>query len=519
MMPIHRSNLELLTVTYYDDYGFDWNYGGTLANPSSVNSFGQTLASSTKGLPIGSKIKVLDGNQWIISYTAYDTKRRSIYSASFNEMLGTTDVAKTQLDFTGNVLQTETTHTKSGQSSIVTVDTFIYDQQNRLLSQAQSINGQNPETIVANSYDDIGQLERKSVGGLQDVDYNYNIRGWMSGINDGVFDNAASATNDLFSFKINYDQTDIGSSSTALYNGNISETLWRTANADDGIKAYRYSYDALNRLTDATFFERGLSATSYTASNAYREKIGSYDKNGNILELYRTGPTVSGVTELWDDLDYSYSGNQLDAVREKNATFIDASYSQQRQEGFLDSSVDGIDYTYDVNGNMLNDVNKGITAITYNHLNLPATVTIDGTDAQGTTQQGTITYTYDATGIKLRKQVASSGVSTAINSTDYAAGYIYENGNLSLLPQPEGYVEPDGSNYRYAYQYKDHLGNIRMTYRENGVNTVVNNTFSTGIEGWQAVNGAVLSNDTGRLKVVTSDNDKGASKTFTVQAR
>ncbi|MDY8137212.1 RHS repeat-associated core domain-containing protein, partial [Aquimarina sp. 2201CG5-10] len=32
---------------------------------------------------------------------------------------------------------------------------------------------------------------------------------------------------------------------------------------------------------------------------------------------------------------------------------------------------------------------------------------------------------------------------------------------------PEGYIEPDGNNYKYIYQYKDHLGNIRLSYADN----------------------------------------------------
>ena len=52
---------------------------------------------------------------------------------------------------------------------------------------------------------------------------------------------------------------------------------------------------------------------------------------------------------------------------------------------------------------------------------------------------------------------------------EYAGNYVYENGNLQFFNQPEGYVEPDGSGgYDYVYQYKDHLGNIRMSYKNTG---------------------------------------------------
>ena len=59
----------------------------------------------------------------------------------------------------------------------------------------------------------------------------------------------------------------------------------------------------------------------------------------------------------------------------------------------------------------------------------------------------------------------NSGVST---TTDYAGNYIYENSTLKFFNQPEGYIEPDGSGgYDYIYQYKDHLGNIRLSYKND----------------------------------------------------
>ena len=75
-------------------------------------------------------------------------------------------------------------------------------------------------------------------------------------------------------------------------------------------------------------------------------------------------------------------------------------------------------------------------------------------------------YTYDATGTKLRKTV--NGI-----TTDYANNFIYENNVLQFFNQPEGYVEPNGSNFNYVYQYKDHLGNIRLSYSDSDGNGTV----------------------------------------------
>ena len=54
-------------------------------------------------------------------------------------------------------------------------------------------------------------------------------------------------------------------------------------------------------------------------------------------------------------------------------------------------------------------------------------------------------------------------------TTDYAGNYVYENNTLQFFNQPEGYVEPvsaSSTTFVYVYQYKDHLGNIRLSYND-----------------------------------------------------
>ena len=135
--------------------------------------------------------------------------------------------------------------------------------------------------------------------------------------------------------------------------------------------------------------------------------------------------------------------------------------TNQQTEGFIDGNTTGDDYTYDTNGNMTQDKNKGITGIEYSHLNLPTTVNF------GTSNK--IEYIYDATGVK-QKKIVSTGT-----TTEYAGNYIYEKTTvgeqLKFFNQPEGYVEPDGSGgFDYVYQYKDHLGNVRLTYSDADLN-------------------------------------------------
>ena len=178
------------------------------------------------------------------------------------------------------------------------------------------------------------------------------------------------------------------------------------------------------------------------------------------------------------------------------------------EDGFKEDDIqNGNDYLYDSNGNMIEDANKGITSIEYNHLNLPTKVLFNTGNAIGSDE---INYIYDATGVKLAKKVLDMSQNNNINSmnvntTEYTGGYIYtKSGNyshngtywvgnetddgLQFLSQPEGYVEPsnDGSgNYNYVYQYKDHLGNIRLSYMDNNGSLEIieeNNYYPFGLK-------------------------------------
>ena len=481
---------EILTINYYDDYDFD------LAGTATAHTaFSVTTTGEVKGLATGTKVKVLGTNSWITTVSFYDEKGRSIYTYSRNEYLNTTDKISSELDFLGRPTKVRTAHSKAG-STVVTLDNFTYDHAGRLLTQSQCIgnvslgescptggqgntvpanlvlssgtvttdqlatqsitlNGTvtvsgtvtlavdananatiSTEPIVSNSYDELGQLVQKQLGGgLQTVDYEYNVRGWLKQIND-----PASMGSDLFAFGINYNDPQNGA--TPLYNGNISETNWRTANSDNSLKHYRYSYDALNRITGAIDNTGKYNLTDVT-----------YDKMGNLETLKRLGwtsasPSLTNNTGLgtMDDLTYQYAngGNQLTNVADNNASDT---------YGFKDVNGSGTEYTYDANGNMTSDANKGITGITYNHLNLPTLINVNTDNIQ---------YIYDATGGKQQK-IVSTGA-----TTDYAGNYVYENNALQFLSHTEGYISPDGSGgYDYVYQYKDHLGNVRLSYADS----------------------------------------------------
>ncbi|WP_461587605.1 RHS repeat domain-containing protein, partial [Winogradskyella sp.] len=436
---------EIHTINYYDNYYFDLRGG------ISETAYGVTPITNVKGLATGSKVRVLGTNDWITTVTYYNEESRPIYVYSINDYLDSTDKIKSALAFDGTVEETNTIHDKNFHT-IDVKDKYTYDHMNRPTVHTQLLNNAAlPEVISNNEYDDLGQLVKKGIGNkenvtsrLQDVDYEYNIRGWLKRINT-----INELEGDLFSFEIEYN-TPSQSGADGLFNGNISQINWQTE-SDEVLYSYVYEYDALNRIKGAGFYGQN-SNNRYNLSNI------TYDKNGNILSLTRNGHVVASPDGnigshfgVMDQLTYTYetSSNQLKKVDDSaNTTY-----------GFKDGSNTTIEYTYDDNGNMLTDANKGITSISYNHLNLPTSVSLTG---------GNITYIYDATGVK-QKKIVSTGT-----TTEYAGNYIYENGTLKMFSHAEGYVEPIRlgklSQFNYVYQYKDHLGNVRLTYMDQNQN-------------------------------------------------
>ncbi len=185
-------------------------------------------------------------------------------------------------------------------------------------------------------------------------------------------------------------QAGVKQTSGGQFNGNISGIKWSVNQGLSEVKemAYTFDYDPMNRLSQANHLQTG--ASHIWVSSKFHEGGLQYDLNGNIKNLVRYGDTG-----MQDNLTYNY-GN-AGATSNQLLKVTDAS---DRFTGFIDGTNTNDDYSYDANGNMQLDLNKGIsTPITYNYLNLPELVTRGG---------GTVRYIYDAGGRKLA-QVVTAG--------------------------------------------------------------------------------------------------------------
>ena len=204
------------------------------------------------------------------------------------------------------------------------------------------------------------------------------------------------------------------------YNGNIAGAKWRSK-GDEVQRAYGYSYDKVNRLLGGDFSQGSGSSYADDATINFDMQMGdgvnagsAYDENGNIRAMKQWGLKITG-SEVIDDLQYSYftNSNKLKAVAETTAT-------DHKLGDFTDKNTTAIDYGYDLNGNMVTDLNKGLNgsvdidlttggAISYNHLNLPGEIMVKDDNGGN---KGKISYTYDAAGNKLKK-VTTEDATTA----------------------------------------------------------------------------------------------------------
>jgi RHS repeat-associated protein len=447
--PVADAN-DYFTVTYYDNYGVPGNWGMDYTNAQMRQTVNNASYSSpvsenllVKGQVTASKVKKPDDDTWLESVIYYDDKYRVIQLVT-NNHIGGSDRASSLYDFIGKVLKSELVH-DNGTNTHTISQSFTYDHAGRLLTVTHKINTEPEITLSANEYNELGELTDKNLHTVdgtnfeQSVDYGYNIRGWLTKINDAGL---SAGEGDYFGMELAYESGMSSITPTAMYNGNISAVKWKSGGSGDISNAYLYSYDEMNRIKDADY----KNLTNTLAITALDMSVSNYDLNGNIMGLNRAN--ANGT--LIDQLSYTYnSGNQLSLVTDGGSA----------EEGFKDGNVGSDDYEYDANGNMTKDWNKDIqNNIIYNHLNLPTTIVM------GSAGNKKIDYIYDAAGIKLA-QIATNG--STVKRTDYVGGFIYEDNELQLIQHKEGRIIPgETTNDPFVYQYnlKDHLGNVRVSF-------------------------------------------------------
>ena len=365
---------------------------------------------------------------------------------------------------------------------------------------------------------------------LQSIDYVYNNRGFLMGINKNENDKISSNNQyyyqcsnnytptapiplhtsgesnspDVFMEQLYYNEKDNGYlGSSKQYNGNIQAIAYQVFGVDR--QAFGYAYDDLNRMYRAQYGAIDNS-NNLTFNSRYNETL-DYDPRGNISSLRRNGTSGTCIISNpndpnqqlpvysfapIDNLVYKYNGihkNRLEKITE----------SALSDYGFkIKSGVDQntAQYEYDKNGNLIKDPYKKITNIAYNHLNLPISITFDDVNTKSI-----LTFKYDASGQKWQKQKQVYRKNNPLLGPLQDETYYYCNGieyragsqKPDIIQTEEGRLvwttgttEGSGS-YKYEYAIRDHLGNTRvMVSDKNGNNKIDPNTEITQVNHYYA---------------------------------
>ena len=445
--------INLLTVNYYDNYDFlnfvpddirdDMEY--------SIVDGSNTYPNAT-GLLTGSRTYYLDGsNNYSETVYYYDYRGREIQRRTTNH-LGGIDVLSTKYDFANNV--TDTWSSQSTNNGLTTTEHYhySYDHANRPLTTTYTFNNESPVVLQSYHYDELGRVRSRHIhNGIDSIAFSYNLRNQIMQIKSS-------------GYVQNYYYNQVCPVGTDLvqkvYNGNVSATTWSYGNKMNG---YMYFYDKMNRLKSTySILNNGFGDELYSESF-------SYDAQGNVTNLTR-----------WDNYDLmnylhlTYDGNQLVNVDDNGF----GSYEYATKQ-YHDNNIEGDDFAYDANGNMIYDQDRGIAAIRYNLLNLPDTIQF--------TNGNLIIHRYDAAGNRLETKYLTKKIAATVpleevvetpvhpqffyitrdafhNNIVYTANNTDAYG-IEFVHNPEGYIRYYGPEEHYHFYYiKDLLGNIRETY-------------------------------------------------------
>ncbi|WP_198675368.1 DUF6443 domain-containing protein [Pleomorphovibrio marinus] len=290
------------------------------------------------------------------------------------------------------------------------------------------------QVLVRYSYDRLGRLSGKTLPLLGvEVNQGYHLRGWP------LWMEQRQAGKGLFSWRLHYEK----GGNQGRWDGNISMAAWK---GKDGVeRQYHFRYDPVSRLIGGAYLVPGRSHENHHYTSGWN----SYDPNGNLLTLKRRNQISESSFGEVDDLRYEYGshGNRLLKVR-------DARTSTQFLAMDFKPSPSEAQYTYDSDGNLLTNPDRGINRMVYNHLDLPAEILHPG---------GRVENVYSASGERLsQRRYLGEGMQ---EHWEWAGSFVLKNGKLHQALHDEGRVIPALDGFYYDFYARDHLGSLRQVMR------------------------------------------------------
>ncbi len=460
------------------------------------------------------------------TWYSYDVYGRVAWVVQYINGLGTKTIDYEYDPITGSVTKVCYQKYKSDERFI---HKYTYNSVNQLTKVETSTDDINFTEHAAYTYYENGTLKRKELaGGIQGIDYVYNLQGALKSINhpslDGSMDPGGD-TNDLFGMAIDYhnkdykrnrsniESTDFG---TPQLNGNIKSIRWNNgyqplANAEN---TYSYIYDRNNWLTNAQYgtyttptgtpldtditstavFTNGQTETQQASNSVtwlpgFHAQEGSdvsaqvinntgfeqqngdydvtgitYDANGNIQTLNRNKHTDNGSNAM-DQLSYTYKNDKPNQLDH----VIDAA-GQVINEDI--GTQNAGNYVYNEIGQLVNNQAEGITYL-YNASGLVTEVQKNNVPV--------VKFFYNDKGFRVKKHTFDAqGI--LIDETFYirdatgTALVVYNNGNIEHTIYGADRLGVYSRLGDYTnYQLTDHLGNVRAVIRMYNNNLEVTN--------------------------------------------
>lgn len=453
----------MLSVNYYDNYDFlnllDMQLQSDLSFAQETG-YGKPFDNAT-GLMTGTRIYNITEAGSTITAHYYDAKGRVVQSRGTRNAGGYVVTSNDYL-FDGSVAQ-QLIVQGPDSDQVREHYRYTYDHAGRAKNVYYQLNNDAEIILSAFSYDSVGRLVQNLLhNSIDTISYSYDIRNMLTRTYSRHFTERLYYADSL---------SNLSPFGTPYYNGNISAS---SVTLSGSTNSFIYTYDNQNRLTESKQLMK---------SPRMSEKF-EYSANGNITRLKRYRDI-----RLIDDLSYTYhtDGNQLLSITDNG---LNSNLSNVIE--YEDYSNEQTTMYYDANGNLICDMDRKISVIRYNILNLPDTIQF--------TDGNQIVNLYDAAGHKYKSIVYTVPESTITQQytiapytlltdtvdhdiTDYSGNIEthFSSSDSTMWRRIHNTIGYHTNNTYYHY-LKDHLGNICAVVN-SPVDTVVQKTryYASGV--------------------------------------
>lgn len=448
------------------------NVGGSvpnLENPMFTKVYTENIYGTTsfeKDKIKTSKVNILGTTNFLTKTFTYDTRGR-VQSYSSNNYMNNTaaDISSFIYDNGDNIINDfkPLTVTIGGSNSVFSREqSYTYDHRGRTIEENFKYGAGTAQNIATNIYNwrsDLIQIKQGKYNAstwLQTIDYNYRANGMLNGINQYL---GTVTTGDLFYEELFYDNNISGTSSTSRKNGEISNSKWQRRNSTIVGGVHAYTYNEFGELMTNDYYNL-TGSTTFTSTSKFDETFGYSGKYGKITSHTKKDYSGGNI----DILSYSYVSNSPRTANVSDSSGNTLGHNQNGQ------SSSGNVYSYDLNGNQINDPYRGVSSITYNFLDLPEIIDLGGGKK--------VVMVYDALGNMLNKKVYNNATTLLENRT-YISGFEFVayglgNQSLEMVHHSQGYYHI--STTKHEYTIADHLGNTRVVYTDTNGNGTVDQT-------------------------------------------